>query len=59
MISIRLLALSAQDLAKNNETLQLLDGNTIKLNKNTIVVSDESGSIGLAGIMGGNSTSAF
>ena len=26
-------------------------------NKNTIVVSDESGSIGLAGIMGGNSTS--
>ena len=43
--------------AKNNETLQLLDGNSIKLNKNTIVVSDESGSIGLAGIMGGNSTS--
>jgi len=43
--------------AKNNEALQLLDGNTIKLNKNTIVVSDESGSIGLAGIMGGNSTS--
>ena len=43
--------------AKNNETLELLDGNKIKLNKNTIVVSDESGPIGLAGIMGGNSTS--
>ena len=43
--------------AENNETLQLLDGNTIKLNRDTIVVSDESGSIGLAGIMGGNSTS--
>ena len=43
--------------AKKNESLVLLDGNKIKLNKSTIVVSDESGPIGLAGIMGGISTS--
>ncbi len=43
--------------AKKNESLVLLDGNKVKLNKNTIVVSDESGAIGLAGIMGGISTS--
>ncbi|MEC9415663.1 MAG: phenylalanine--tRNA ligase subunit beta [Pseudomonadota bacterium] len=43
--------------AKKNESLVLLDGNKIKLNKTTIVVSDESGPIGLAGIMGGISTS--
>ena len=42
--------------AKKDEPLTLLDENTIKLEEDTIVVSDSSGAIGLAGIMGGLST---
>ena len=42
--------------AKKDEPITLLDENTIKLEEDTIVVSDSSGAIGLAGIMGGLST---
>ena len=42
--------------AKKDESIMLLDENTIKLEEDTIVVSDASGAIGLAGIMGGLST---
>ncbi|AEE14328.1 Phenylalanyl-tRNA synthetase beta chain [Thermodesulfobium narugense DSM 14796] len=42
--------------AFDNECLVLLDGSEVILNENDIVIADESGSIGLAGIMGaGNS----
>ena len=42
--------------AKKDERIMLLDEQIIKLEKDTIVVSDSSGAIGLAGIMGGLST---
>lgn len=42
--------------AKSGETLQLLDGQTIKLDEHDIVITDGQHPIALAGIMGGMST---
>lgn len=42
--------------AKANESLTTLDGNTLKLTDQDLVVVDKSGPIGLAGVMGGNRT---
>jgi phenylalanyl-tRNA synthetase beta chain len=42
--------------AKPGETLVLLDGKQLKLEADTMVVTDDSGAIGLAGIMGGLDT---
>jgi len=44
-------------LAKAGEKLTLLDGKTIELNTDTMAVTDDSGPIGIAGIMGGLGTS--
>ncbi len=38
------------------ETLELLDGSSVELDDKTVVITDDSGVIGLAGIMGGLST---
>jgi len=43
-------------LAKKGEKVTLLDGNELAVNEDTLVISDDSGAIGLAGIMGGLST---
>ena len=43
-------------LAEECEVLTLLDDKTVKLLPNTLVISDDSGAIGMAGIMGGLST---
>ena len=43
-------------LAKSGEQLTLLDEKEITLNDDTLVITDDSGVIGLAGIMGGLST---
>jgi len=42
---------------KNGEKLTLLDGKEVEIKEGTLVISDDSGVIGLAGIMGGLSTS--
>ena len=42
--------------ARQGETVTLLDGNELSVNEDTLVISDDSGAIGLAGIMGGLST---
>ena len=42
--------------AKNGEALELLDGQTVKLNDDTLVIADDSGALAMAGIMGGQST---
>lgn len=42
--------------AKNNETLKLLDGQTIKLSDKDFVITDGHEPVGLAGIMGGVTT---
>lgn len=42
--------------AKDGETVTLLDEREARLSADTIVISDDSGAIGLAGIMGGLST---
>ena len=42
--------------AEDAEALTLLDGNRITLQSDVLVIADESGSIGLAGIMGGQGT---
>ncbi|MEN7344125.1 MAG: phenylalanine--tRNA ligase subunit beta [Pseudomonadota bacterium] len=42
--------------ADGEESLVLLDGKTITPDKETLVITDDSGAIGLAGIMGGEST---
>ena len=44
-------------IGKQGETLTLLDGTDVKVKEGTLVISDDSGVIGLAGIMGGLSTS--
>ena len=43
-------------LAKQGEKLTLLDGKEIEVNGDTLVITDDSGVIGVAGIMGGLST---
>ncbi|HUD96103.1 MAG TPA: phenylalanine--tRNA ligase subunit beta, partial [Woeseiaceae bacterium] len=43
--------------ARGGETVTLLDEREIALNTDTLVISDDSGPIGLAGIMGGLGTS--
>ncbi len=43
-------------LAKKGEKLTLLDGKEVEINDDTLVITDDSGVIGLAGIMGGLST---
>ena len=43
-------------LARKAEKLTLLDGREISLDPDGMVIADSSGAIGLAGIMGGNST---
>lgn len=42
--------------AEDGEALTLLDGNRITLQSDVLVIADESGAIGLAGIMGGQGT---
>ena len=42
--------------AKDGEKLTLLDDREVDVNPDTVVISDDSGAIGLAGIMGGLST---
>ena len=42
--------------AGEGETVELLDGRTVKLGGDTTVIADDSGAIGIAGIMGGNTT---
>jgi len=43
-------------LAENGEKVTLLDEKELEVNADTLVISDDSGAIGLAGIMGGLST---
>tara|TARA_Y100000389_G_C17468116_1_gene527633 strand:- start:3344 stop:5725 length:2382 start_codon:yes stop_codon:yes gene_type:complete len=43
-------------MSKEGESLTLLDEKTISLNDNTLVITDDSGPIGIAGIMGGFKT---
>jgi phenylalanyl-tRNA synthetase beta chain len=42
--------------ARAGEKLTLLDGKEVTLSDNTLVIGDQSGAIGMAGIMGGAST---
>ena len=44
--------------AKGGETLNGLDGNTHTLNKGDLIIADKKGILGLAGIVGGEETSA-
>ncbi|WNO07836.1 phenylalanine--tRNA ligase subunit beta [Teredinibacter sp. KSP-S5-2] len=43
-------------LASSGEKISLLDGQEIELNNDTLLITDESGPIAMAGIMGGSST---
>ena len=43
-------------LARTSEPLTLLDGRALELQADTLVIADGSGAVGLAGIMGGQST---
>jgi phenylalanyl-tRNA synthetase beta chain len=43
-------------LARPGETVTLLDEKEVKLNDDTLIITDDSGAIGIAGIMGGIST---
>ena len=43
-------------LAKAGETITLLDEKSVDLNPDTLIITDDSGPIGIAGIMGGLST---
>jgi phenylalanyl-tRNA synthetase beta chain len=42
--------------ARANESLTLLDGRTVTLTSDTLVIADAGGPVGLAGIMGGKAT---
>jgi len=42
--------------AHPGESLELLDGRTVELAANTLVIADDAGAVGLAGIMGGART---
>jgi len=44
-------------LSRTKEKLELLNGQTVLLQKDTLLISDKSGPIALAGIMGGEKTS--
>ena len=44
-------------LADEGESLEALDGNSYTLNNSVCVIADESGAIGLGGLIGGKSTS--
>ncbi len=46
----------AARLARTGEKLTLLDGQEVVLDSNVMVIADDSGPIGMAGIMGGQST---
>ncbi|TAL54789.1 phenylalanine--tRNA ligase subunit beta [Pandoraea sp.] len=43
---------------RSGETLKLLNDQIVELDSTTLAITDESGPIGLAGMMGGNSTKA-
>jgi phenylalanyl-tRNA synthetase beta chain len=43
-------------MAEKDEKLVLLDGKEVSLNEDTLVISDDSGAIGIGGIMGGLGT---
>jgi len=43
-------------LGENHETLEALDGKTYKVTEDMCVIADDSGVIGLGGVMGGQST---
>ncbi|MEL0270686.1 MAG: phenylalanine--tRNA ligase beta subunit-related protein, partial [Gammaproteobacteria bacterium] len=43
--------------ANQNEKLELLNGQTVELDKDTLVIADNKSAIAMAGIMGGESTS--
>ena len=43
-------------MAKSGESLELLDGRTIELQPDVLVIADSERAIGLAGVMGGNGT---
>jgi len=42
--------------AKNGEKVTLLDGREVELKDETVIITDDSGPVGMAGIMGGLST---
>ena len=42
--------------AAQGESLELLDGQTVELNDDTLVITDDSGPVAMAGIMGGQPT---
>ncbi|MGW8247918.1 MAG: phenylalanine--tRNA ligase subunit beta [Acidiferrobacterales bacterium] len=44
-------------LSRDKEKLELLNGQTVTLQKNTLLITDKTGPIALAGIMGGEKTS--
>ncbi|MEM7196658.1 MAG: phenylalanine--tRNA ligase subunit beta, partial [Pseudomonadota bacterium] len=43
-------------MARERESLKLLDGSTVRMNPNNLVIADHKGAIALAGIMGGDSS---
>ena len=43
-------------MAKNGEKLELLNEQTVSLNKNTLVIADQKSAIAIAGVMGGMET---
>ena len=42
--------------AASGESLELLDGQTVELTQDTLLITDESGPVAMAGVMGGNPT---
>jgi phenylalanyl-tRNA synthetase beta chain len=43
-------------LSRDGETLELLDGQTVELKEGTLLITDDSGPVAMAGIMGGQPT---